>query len=83
MTLSLFSSFDCPFCNSDDAYITPKYWNGQRVVFCGQCDSYFSEIDGDTIVWVEHGGDDVPDAFDHPVDSRYFEDDPPFHHDDE
>jgi len=61
MSYSYFSPVDCPFCNSDDAYVTTRYFQGEQVAYCPYCSSSFTLITGYSVVWKSEGGDDEPD----------------------
>lgn len=52
---------ECPFCWSPDTRVTAKFFRGEIVCYCPNCDSNFGYLTLGVIVWVEDGGDDIPD----------------------
>jgi len=59
--LRWFEPIDCPFCNSDDAYVTSLYVHSESVGHCPYCGSDFTVETGEVVVWRWDGGDDTPD----------------------
>lgn len=50
--------YECPFCSSDLTRPTVKHFEGELVIWCVSCSSFFMASSGDVVVPVADGGDD-------------------------